>query len=57
MRLVRPDRYMRAVNYYNTTIVDIEGKAMEKGIEKGIENGKVEARAKAAHAMKKIGNG
>ena len=31
------DRYIRALNYCNTTIVDIEDKATERGIEQGIE--------------------
>jgi hypothetical protein len=33
------DRCMRAIHYYNTTIVDIEQKGMQKGIEKGMEKG------------------
>ena len=42
---------MRAIHYYNTTIVDIE----EKGIEKGIEKGKKEGLLQAARAMKELG--
>ena len=45
------DRYLRDIHYYNTTIVDIE----EKGIEKGIEIGKKEGLLQAAFAMKSFG--
>ena len=45
------DRYVRAIHYYNTTIVDIE----EKGKEMGIEIGKKEGLLKAAFAMKSFG--
>mgnify|MGYP000526442052 CR=1 FL=1 len=38
---------MRAIHYYNTTIVDIE--------EKGIEKGKKEGLLQAARAMKELG--
>jgi predicted transposase/invertase (TIGR01784 family) len=31
------DRYIRSLNYYNTTILDIEDKAAERGMEQGIE--------------------
>ncbi len=31
------DRYIRSLNYYNTTILDIEDKATERGVEQGIE--------------------
>lgn len=44
------DRYMRAIHYYNTTIVDIEEKAVEKGFEKG----KKETSVKIAHELKKL---
>jgi hypothetical protein len=33
------DRHMRAIQYYNTTIIDIEEKAVERGIEKGKREG------------------
>jgi predicted transposase/invertase (TIGR01784 family) len=33
------DRYIRSLNYYNTTILDIEDKATERGVEQGIEQG------------------
>ena len=29
-------RYMRAIHYYNTTIIDIEEKAIEKGMKEGL---------------------
>ena len=41
------DRYVRAIHYYNTTIVDIEEKGIEKGQKKGL--------LQAACAMKKFG--
>jgi predicted transposase/invertase (TIGR01784 family) len=44
------DRYMRSIHYYNTTIVDIEEKAVEKGFEKG----KKETSVKIAHELKKL---
>jgi hypothetical protein len=31
------ERYIRTLNYYNTTILDIEEKAREKGIEQGVQ--------------------
>ncbi len=31
------DRCIRSLNYYNTTILDIEDKSTEKGMEQGIE--------------------
>ena len=52
------DRYMRAIHYYNTTIMDIEEKGIEKGIAKGISKGKEEgikeASVKIAHELKKM---
>jgi len=33
------DRYMRAIHYYNTTIMDIEEKAVEKGKKEGKKEG------------------
>lgn len=36
------ERYIRAVKYYNDTIMDIEDKAEARGLEKGIEKGKLE---------------
>lgn len=41
------DRYVRAIHYYNTTIVDIEEKGVQKGKKEGILQG--------ARAMKKLG--
>ena len=40
------DRYMRDIHYYNTTIIDIE----EKGIEKGMKEGLL----KAARVLKQL---
>jgi hypothetical protein len=49
------DRYVRAIHYYNTTIVDIEEKGVQKGIEIGIEKGHKKGLLQAACAMKKFG--
>ena len=49
------DRHVRAIHYYNTTIVDIEEKGIEKGIEKGKAIGKREGLLQASCAMKKFG--
>jgi flagellar biosynthesis/type III secretory pathway protein FliH len=56
------DRHMRAIQYYNTTIMDIEEKAVDRGIKKGeregllkgIEKGKREALLKAARVLKEL---
>ena len=50
------DRHMRTIHYYNTTILDIEEKAEEKGNIKGHKTGKQEGLIEAARAIKKIGN-
>ena len=57
------DRHMRAIQYYNTTIIDIEEKAVERGIEKGkreglfkaIEKGKREGLFKGIEKGKREG--
>lgn len=33
------DQYLRAISYYNTTIVDIEEKAEERGLQRGLKEG------------------
>jgi predicted transposase/invertase (TIGR01784 family) len=38
------ERYIRALVYYNTTIMDIELKATAQGMEKGMEKGKAEGK-------------
>ena len=48
------DRYMRAIQYYNTTIIDIEEKGIEKGIEKGKREGIKEGLLKAARVLKEL---
>ncbi len=45
------DRYLRTLRYYNTTILDIEEKATERGMEKGIEKGRIEAQREMIRSM------